>query len=168
MMSEELRRMEELALEELRKINEKGFNVQTLDHAYKLIDIVKDIKETEKNCAEIEEMEGESEYSGARQRRDRMGRYTRDRGNYDRMSRDNGRSYRSGDWDMDNSYADYMDNKRSYRYSGDAGCKQRMMDTLDKYMDSFERKMEEMLSDTDCAEEKETINRYIRKLKEFK
>lgn len=38
------------------------------------------------------------------------------------------------------------------------------MNTLDDYMDSFTSRMEEMLRDADCAEERETIQRYLSKL----
>ena len=39
------------------------------------------------------------------------------------------------------------------------------METLDEYMEEFTAEMEDMLRDSDCAEEKETIKRYIGKLK---
>ena len=39
------------------------------------------------------------------------------------------------------------------------------MDTLEDYMDDFSQKMEEMLRDSDCAEERTTIKRYLDKIK---
>ena len=41
------------------------------------------------------------------------------------------------------------------------------METLDEYMETFTDKMKEMLKDADCSEERETIKRYIDKLKNF-
>ena len=41
----------------------------------------------------------------------------------------------------------------------------RLMDTLEDYMDDFTKQMEEMMRDSDCAEERNTIKRYIDKIK---
>lgn len=41
------------------------------------------------------------------------------------------------------------------------------MNRLDDYMDNFTKEMEDMLKDADCQEERETINRYIQKIKNF-
>lgn len=42
-----------------------------------------------------------------------------------------------------------------------------MIDTLEMYMSDFVKDMEELARDADCSEERETINRYIRKIKEL-
>ena len=39
------------------------------------------------------------------------------------------------------------------------------MSTLEDYMDDFSAQMEEMLRDADCREERETIKRYLDKIK---
>lgn len=65
----------------------------------------------------------------------------------------------------DDSYNRYMDSKKDYRYSQSSECKQRLMDTVDEYMDRFTQQMEEMLHDSDCAEERNTIKRYLDKLR---
>ena len=40
-----------------------------------------------------------------------------------------------------------------------------MMENLEQYMDDFSQRMEEMLRDSDCQEERATIKRYIDKIK---
>lgn len=129
---------------ELKKISEKGLTSSNLDTTYKLIDMYKD-------CKTLEGMDdGYSSRS-----RDSFGDYS---------SRRYGRRY-SGDYDGDSSYNRYMDEKRRYRSNKSSDCKERMMDSLDEYMDSFTRKMEELADEADCAEEKQTIERYINKIK---
>lgn len=165
--------------EELRKIADKGLNTGNLDTAYKLIDMYKDLKNTEYWEGKLEyymgemcgySQEGYSRYEGGhseRRKRDRYGRYSRDDGsNYE-----NGDSFRRGY--SRNSYLDggysgydrYMDSKQSYRSSKSPECKQRLMDTLEDYMDDFTQRMEEMMRDSDCAEERTTIKRYLDKIK---
>lgn len=169
--------------EELRKIADKGLNTGNLDTAYKLIDMYKDLRDADyrevKTEYYLEEMGGysqagyEKDHSlemydmghSERRKRDRMGRYSSNDG-YDHES-----SFRRGY--SRNSYADgirtgydrYMDSKQSYRSNKSPECKQRLMDTLENYMDDFTKQMEEMLRDSDCAEERTTIRRYIDKIK---
>lgn len=171
--------------DELGKIAEKGLNTNNLETAYKLIDMYKDLKNTEywdvKGEYYMSEMGG---YSEAR-RRDSMGRYSSDDGridrDYDRDSSYRGRrsgehyvrghysrdGYRNGGYSGDyaENYGRYMDSKASYRSSKSPECKQRLMDTLEEYMDDFSRQMQEMLRDSDCAEERATIKRYLDKIK---
>lgn len=143
---EEMYRMRERIKEELDKIADKGLNIGNLDHAYKLIDMYKDLKNVDYWEAKKESFGTETYGVKSRAREDR-GRYVREE---------------SGNGDV---YDRYIDSKRSYRRnSGDGSCKQRLMNTLDDYMDSFSRRMEEMLRDADCAEERETIQRYLSKL----
>lgn len=157
--------------EEIDKIAEKGLNTSNLDTAYKLMDMYKDAKNIEYWEAKKEHYEsmegeyahegrGEDGYSARGRKRDSRGRYSRDGGGY---ARDGGYSYDQGGTE---SYDRYMDSKHAYRANGGGGdCKQRLMNTLDQYMDDFTRQMEEMLRDADCAEERETIKRYLGKLK---
>lgn len=171
--------------EELQKIADKGLNTGNLETAYKLIDMYKDLKNTEywdiKGEYYMNEMGG---YSEAR-RRDNMGRYSRDDGrmapDYDRDSsyrgRRSGDHYVRGHYSRDGyprngamdgysgNYDRYMDSKASYRTSKSPECKQRLMDTLETYMDDFSQQMEEMLRDSDCQEERATIKRYLDKIK---
>lgn len=163
---EDMYRLCQRIVEELDKIAEKGLTSSNLENAYKLVDMYKDIKNTEywetKAQYYMQEMGGE--YSQRNQRRDSRGRYARnDGGNY---TGNVGYSY-AGNGRAGESYDRYMDSKRSYRNSHSDGCKQRMMDTLDEYMESFAAQIEEMMRDADCREEKETISRYLQKLKEL-
>lgn len=160
--------------DELDKIAEKGFNQSNLDTAYKLVDMYKDLKESEA-------MEGgysgnwDGEYS--ERRRDSRGRYSRDGGSYDGGSSyaRRGEHYVRGHYSRDgysrdggyseDRYNRYLDSKASYRSSKSPECKQRLMNTLEEYMDDFSQQMEEMLRDSDCAEERTTIKRYLEKIK---
>lgn len=176
-----------LICDELDKIAEKGLNTGNLETAYKLIDMYKDLKNTEyweiKSEYYMDEM---SEYSEAR-KRDRMGRYSRDggyqvpdraydsdssyarrgehyvRGHYSRAGGD----YARNDGYSGDTYGKYLDSKQSYRSSKSPECKQRLMSTLEDYMSDFSRQMEEMLRDSDCAEERSTIKRYLDKIKDI-
>ena len=143
---------------ELEKISEKGLTTANIEVAYKLIDMYKDLKT-------VESMEG-SGYSG----NDSYGRHWV-RGHY---SRDNGSNYgdsyrgysmTNADYNKDESYNSYLDSKRRYRSNKTMDCKDRMMDALDQYMAAFTKKMEELAEEADCAEEKQTIERYINKIK---
>jgi len=141
---------------ELKKISDKGITTSNIDVAYKLIDMYKNIKK-------IEMMEDDG-YSG----NDSYGRHWV-RGHY---SRDNGynSAYNgySSDYDRDNSnasYNKYIEDKRRYRSNKTMDCKERMMDSLDSYIDSFTKKMENLAEEADCAEERQTIERYINKIK---
>lgn len=172
--------------EELRKISEKGLNTSNLETAYKLVDMYKDLKNTEYwetkgeyYMAVLEEMQGgysqndgysrEDGYSF--RRRDSRGRYSRDSMNGD-MSYESGNSYArrggTGRYSMNGGYSGYdryMDSKQAYRSGKSPECKQRLMNTLEEYMDTFSQQMEEMLRDADCAEERTTIKRYLDKIK---
>lgn len=171
--------------EELHKIAEKGLNTGNLDTAYKLIDMYKDLKNTEywdiKGEYYMEMLGGgHSEYDGYSERgrkRDSMGRYSREGGmnnsygnnSYSErrgMYSNRGYSRNNMGYSGNDRYDEYMDSKQSYRSSGNSPeCKQRLMDTLEDYMDDFSKKMEEMLRDSDCAEERTTIKRYLDKIK---
>lgn len=167
--------------DELDKIAEKGFNQGNLDTAYKLVDMYKDLKEAES-------MEGG--YSGdwggeySERHRGSRGRYSREGGtsydggsSYARRGENYARSRYSRDgysrnegYSRDGGYAEdrygrYMDSKASYRSTKSPECKQRLMSTLEEYMDDFSQQMEEMLRDSDCAEERTTIKRYLEKIK---
>lgn len=176
-----------LICEELDKIADKGLTTGNLETAYKLVDMYKDLKDAEYRTVKKEYYEQEMDmdgYSEAR-KRDSMGRYSRADGrmtsDYDRDSsyrgRRSGEHYVRGHYSRDGysrdsgmdaysgNYDRYMDSKASYRSSKSPECKQRLMDTLENYMDDFSRQMEEMLRDSDCQEERATIKRYLDKIK---
>lgn len=181
-MMRDMEKLCNLICDELDKIAEKGLNTGNLETAYKLIDMYKDLKDADYRIVKKEYYEqemGMDGYNEAR-RRDSMGRYARADGrmmpDYDRDSsyrgRRSGEHYVRGHYSRDGAmdgysgnYDRYMDSKQSYRSSKSPECKQRLMDTLEDYMDDFSRRMEEMLRDSDCAEERATIKRYLDKIK---
>lgn len=164
--------------EELEKIAEKGLSTNNLETTYKLVCMMKDIKNLEYwDCKEEyydAMLEGgmSDEYSQAR-KRDSMGRYSR--GRYGGSSYDNGSSYRGsrggnygrGNYSRgndSNTYYDYMDSKNSYRSAKDSECKDRMLAALEQHMTALTEELGEMSRDADCREERETIKRYMTKL----
>lgn len=166
--------------EELDKIAEKGLNTSNLETAYKLIDMWKDMENVEYwKCKEeyynqvMDEMDG-GEYSEARRKRDSMGRYSRADGmspDYDNDSSyrgTRGKHYVRGHYSRATgpAYDDYMNQKQSYRSGGkDEDCKRRMLAALEEHMDELTEKLGEMSKDADCREERETMKRYIEKLR---
>ena len=190
--------------QELDKIAEKGLTTSNLETAYKLIDMYKDLKNTEywEQKGEyyeyvLAEMQGgyseggyammDDEYSMRRgQRRDSRGRYSREDG----MSYEGGQSMargrgsnrggsnrrrnqysREGSYAMDGGYSmydRYMDSKQSYRANQSMDGKQRLMDSLEEYMDDFTEKIKEMHRDADTPEEREMISKFMSKLQNIR
>ena len=181
--------------QELGKIAEKGLTTSNLETAYKLVDMYKDIKNTEYWETKGEyydtvlmEMQGgysqndgysmmEDDYSMRGRKRDRMGRYSREDGmgsqSYARgrggrgrgYSRDGGYSQNDGGYSM---YDRYMDAKQSYRSNQSMDGKQKLMESLEDYMDDFTEKIKEMSRDADSAEERELINKFMTKLQNIR
>lgn len=152
-------RLIEMLMRELENISNKGLTTANLDTAYKIVKMYNKLKE-------VEHWDSESGYEGGNSGKHYVrGHYSRDNDSYN-----NGDSYRSyngrGSYNND-SYNEYMDSKRAYRNNHSGDCKARMMDTLEEYMEDFTRQMEELARDADCQEERETINRYISKIKQF-
>lgn len=188
---DKMKKMCELIEMELGKIAEKGLTTSNLETAYKLIDMYKDLKNTEYWETKGEyydtvlmEMQGgysegnysmmEDDYSMRGRKRDRMGRYSRDDGmggqsyarggrrdNRGRYSREGGYSQNDGGYSM---YDRYMDAKQSYRSNQSMDGKQKLMESLEDYMDDFTEKIKEMSRDADSAEERELINKFMNKL----
>ena len=176
--------------EELNKISEKGLTQSNIDVAYKLVDMYKDLKNTEYwdtkseyYMAVLDEMQGgqysnnSGDYSMRGRKRDRMGRYSRNDGmNYDggqSYARGRGRGYgRDGGYSMNDGgysmYDRYMDSKQSYRNDKSPDGKQRMMESLEDYMDDFTEKIKEMHRDADTPEEREMIGKFMTKLQNIR
>ena len=194
---EKMKKLCELIESELSKIAEKGLTTSNLETAYKLVDMYKDLKNTEYWETKGEyydtvlmEMQGgyserdysmmEDDYSMRGRKRDRMGRYSREDGmggqSYARDGRrgNQGRNQysRMGDYSSNvggySTYDRYMDSKQSYRSDKSADGKQRLMDSLEDYMDDFTEKIKEMARDSDFPEEKEMINKFIGKLQNIR
>lgn len=171
--------------QELEKIADKGLTTSNIDTAYKLIDMYKDLKNTDYWETKGEyydyvlmEMQGgysenypmmDDDYPLRGRKRDRMGRYSRDDGmrHDDRMRRGGRRDY-SMDGGMDMMYNRYMDNKQSYRSDKSPDGKQRLMDSLEDYMEDFAEKIKEMHRDADTAEERELISKFLGKLQNIR
>lgn len=129
---------------------EKGLTTANIEHAYKLVDMYKDLKQVEH--WEAEDMEEGHSQRG--RKRDRMGRY----------SRDDGYAYAEGPHEAD-AKRRYLDAKHSYRTTKSSECKRQLMDTVNEYMEDFAQEMEEMMRDADCKEERDTISRYIQQIR---
>lgn len=196
---EKMKKLCELIESELSKIAEKGLTTSNLETAYKLVDMYKDIKNTEYWETKGEyydtvlmEMQGgysqndgysmmEDDYSMRGRKRDRMGRYSREGGmSYEggqsmargrggrgrnQYSRDGGYSQNDGGYSM---YDRVMDAKQSYRSDKSQDSKQRLMESLEDYMDDFTEKIKEMHRDSDTPEERELLQRFMTKLQNIR
>lgn len=181
---EKMKKFCELIEMELGKIADKGLTTSNLDAAYKLVDMYKDLKNTdywetkgEYYDTVLMEMQGgyshtdgrmmEDDYSMRGRKRDRMGRYSRNDGmmheDYRRMG-NRGRNQYS----RDDGYSMYMDAKQSYRNNQSMDGKQRLMDSLEEYMDDFTEKIKEMHRDADTPEEREMISKFMTKLQNIR
>ena len=194
---EKMKKLCELIESELSKIAEKGLTTSNLETAYKLVDMYKDLKNTEYWETKGEyydtvlmEMQGgyserdypmmEDDYAMRGRKRDRMGRYSREDGmggqSYARDGRrgNQGRNQysRMGDYSSNvggySTYDRYMDSKQSYRSDKSADGKQRLMDSLEDYMDDFTEKIKEMHRDADTPEEREMISKFMSKLQNIR
>lgn len=175
--------------QELDKIAEKGLTTSNLETAYKLVDMYKDLKNTEYWETKGEyydyvlmEMQGgysenyammDDDYSMRGRKRDKMGRYSREDGMMrDGQSMARGRGGRGRGYSMNDGgnsmYDRYMDSKMSYRSNQSMDGKQRLMDSLEDYMDDFTEKIKEMHRDADTPEEREMISKFMTKLQNIR
>lgn len=159
-------KMMDVICEEIDKIAEKGLTTQNLETAYKLIDMMKDLKTVE-GMEEYSDGESGTDYSmrmsgrgrGRYAKRDSMGRYA---SRYD------------GDMSYDDGYmttpseARYLQSKRSYRTDHSMASKQSMLEDLNDFMGEMHDKLKELKRDADTPEERETIDRYMRMLSDYK
>lgn len=192
---EKMEKLCKLIEEELGKIAEKGLTTSNLETAYKLVGMYKDLKNTEYWETKGEyydtvlmEMQGgysqndgysmmEDDYAMRGRKRDRMGRYSRDDGmggqSYARgrggrgrgYSREGGYSQNDGGYSM---YDRYMDAKQSYRSNQSMDGKQKLMESLEDYMDDFTEKIKEMHRDAETGEERELISKFMTKLQNIR
>lgn len=173
-----MHKLRENAEKELKAIEEKGLTSSNLDNAYKLVEIMKGVDKIE--------MMQDGGYSQDGYSRD-MEDYSRERG-YSREGGysndyDNGNSYRRGrsertgryvhrpnysrlsgdDEDMDR----YRQSKREYSNSRDEGSKNKMLDALEDFMSGVCGMMKQLTRDADCAEERQIIQSWCRKIAEI-
>ena len=180
-MIEKLEKLEEIVTKELEQIGEKGLTSSNLDTTFKLIDILKDIKEVEE--AYIEKKRGGEEmryyerggrgenygsmYPMTFARDGRGGEYGY--GNYERggsgryqhYSPDMTRFYEKIDRMME-YLEDYYLGKSRYRDGAHPG---HMVEGLEKTMYAVCTLVESLMDTAETPEEKETIRKHIEKIK---
>lgn len=187
---EKMQKLCKIIEQELEKIAEKGLTTSNLETAYKLVDMYKDLKNTEYWETKGEyydtvlmEMQGgyserdysmmDDDYAMRGRKRDRMGRYSREDGMMrDGQSMARGRGGRSRGYSMNDGgnsmYDRYMDSKMSYRSNQSMDGKQKLIDSLEDYMDDFTEKIKEMHRDADTPEEREMISKFMTKLQNIR
>lgn len=202
---EKMKKLCELIETELNKIVEKGFTNTNLETAYKLVDMYKDLKNTEyweqkgeyyeyvlmsmQESSEGGYMDGDYSmmddyYPKRGRKRDSRGRYSRDdgmmrdgqsmaRGRDGRGGNNRGRNQysREGSYAMDGGYSmydRYMDAKQSYRSNQSMDGKQKLMESLEDYMDDFTEKIKEMARDADSQDERDLINKFLSKMQNIR
>lgn len=172
--------------DELSKIADNGLTTGNLDMAYKLIDMYKDIKNTQYWDKKVEyyntvldEMKNGygDQYSERGHKHDSMGRYSRSDGrmmypDYDRGSSygDESRDYGTGRGNYSRSdgrdtYSDYMTQKQNYRSGKSEDCKRKMLAALEEHLDELTTEMSDMSKDAECREERDLVKRYVEKLR---
>lgn len=172
--------------DELSKIADNGLTTGNLDMAYKLIDMYKDIKNTQYwdkkveyyNTVLDEMRSGYGErYSERGRKHDSMGRYSRSDGrmmypDYERGSSygDESHDYGAGRGhysrsDGRDTYSDYMAQKQSYRSGKSEDCKRKMLAALEEHLDELTTEMSDMSKDAECREERDLVKRYVEKLR---
>ena len=178
---DKMKKLCEVIENELHKISEKGLTTSNIDTAYKLVDMYKDLKNTDywEQKGEyydyvLAEMQAgyshdgmDDDYAMRYRKRDKMGRYSKADGMmYDDHMRKGKREYPMTDGSS--MYDRYMENKMSYRSDKSMDGKQRLMDSLEDYMDDFTDKIKEMHRDADTPEEREMISKFMTKLQNIR
>nr|DAI71922.1 MAG TPA: hypothetical protein [Caudoviricetes sp.]DAN01764.1 MAG TPA: hypothetical protein [Caudoviricetes sp.] len=171
--------------DELSKIADNGLTTGNLEMTYKLIDMYKDIKNTqywdkkaEYYNAVLDEMRSgyNDDYSERGRKRDSMGRYSANDGrmmpDYDRGNSyaRRGEHYVRGHYsrsDGRDAYDDYMTQKQSYRSGKSEDCKRKMLAALEEHLDELTTEMSDMSKDAECREERDLVKRYVEKLRDM-
>ena len=83
-----------------------------------------------------------------------------------------GRGGRSRGYSMNDGgnsmYDRYMDAKQSYRSNQSMDGKQKLMESLEDYMDDFTEKIKEMARDADSQDERDLINKFLSKMQNIR
>lgn len=162
--------MQEHICMELEKKAKSGIkNTADLDTVWKLIDAYKNLLKIDmlQEAGEYSQNDGYSQRRGYPRADGMMDRDGMNRDYSERRHRDSMGRYSRGDgYSMaGENYDRYMDAKHSYRSGKTPDSKQHMMDTLDECMDSITKQVEEMRRDADTPEEREKIDKYLRRLR---
>lgn len=175
-------------------IDEPKLSQNGLDNAYKMIDIIKDVKNMEYwdvKCDYYREMlenmrsgDYSREMGGEYSRENNGGNYSQEgNGNYSNNDYDNGNSYRRGRNQRNGQYMhrpnysrlsgddtdmdEYRNRKREYSNSRDEGSKGRMLDALEDFMCGVSSMVKQICRDADCREEREIVKKYAREIAEM-
>lgn len=151
----DLSKMCDVVMSEIDKIAEKGLTTSNLETAYKLMDMLKDIKTVEamEEAGYSEAMDYDNYPTsmargrGRNARRDAMGRYSREGGSL---------NYGGG-----HSYADEQYSKAKMDYRQSRAGKQDVMQSLKEKMNELKMELQEMSKDSDFPEERQTIDKYV-------
>lgn len=158
---------------ELDKKAESGLKSTTdLDTVWKLISSYKNLLRIDM-LQEADSYAYDGEYGARKSNTERYSRYDESREN----SRSGGNktakvsagksgyNYNSNGYehDEDDPHERYINAKYSYRSSKSPECKQRMMATLEESMDDMRQRLQEMMRDSDCREERDIIKNYLEK-----
>ena len=134
---------------ELDKFADTGITSANLDRAWKLAQI----KDSLMDC----------EYKETKKfMMDSTGEYTKD------YPQTVGAIGAIGAMSADPAYDEYMEAKKNYRYSHTLDSKRILLSKLEKYMDEYTEKMQEMMRDAECQEERAMIQRYLTKIRDYK
>lgn len=143
-------KLKEQVEKELEQVGE--LNPQNIDTIGKLIDIKKDIAKIEHYEKEDKDMRYDEDYG--RRRRDSRGRYM-------------GHHMPDVYWGrIEDGYEGYVDGVERYR-RGNYNGKDQSIESLERMLDGIVAFVDEIQHDPDQMEEKEVVNRYIRRLREM-
>lgn len=187
-MKERLTKLEEIVTKELEQISEKGLTSSNLETTYKLMDILKDIKEVGET--EQESQGGEQmryfERGGRGGGRGYNGMYPMDYGEYNEGGYNGRGGYNEGGYnarggngryqhygpDIERFYdkiermmecvEDYYMGKNRYREGAHSG---HMVEGLEKTMYAVCTLVESLMDTAETPEEKEVIRKHIEKIK---
>lgn len=137
-----MNRFMDMVCTELDKYGDTGITSANLDRAYKLSQIKANLMDAEYKETKKYMMDSTGEYS--------LG-----------ITGKVGVS-------ADPAYDDYMEAKKTYRYSHTMDCKRDLLDKLEKYMDEYTGKIQDMMRDAECQEERAMISRYLTKVRDYK
>lgn len=141
-MEEKLKKLEELVIKELEQISEKGLTSANLETTYKLMDILKDIKEVEETKKESEGGEEEMRYferGGRGGRGGYNGMYPMDYGEYNEGGYNARGGYNEGGY---NARGGGGYNQGGGGYNARGGRYQHYGPDIDRFYDKIERMME--------------------------
>lgn len=183
---EELEKLKEIVMKELKEIANKGLSSSNLESTYKLVDILKDLGEVESEDRENKERHGQEAYGmrmmppmyppymespmyredGYREGGYREGGYNDGYGA--RGGRGGGRSYNGRDERMRDKIDRVIDGAETYDYGREryqhGGSHEAMEEGLEKMMYAVCMLIETAMDAAQSPKEKEIIRKHIQKI----